>query len=141
MADAPWISSFVAVALLPVAFFFTHAYLSGRRKLAYHKLTGTAGVVWDLSLSIFYMLFRLVGGEVEGSALEITPALTVYFAIHGLVAIIVIALEFAMLGTGLLQWRRGSPIRWHSKLALPLYVLWFVAFLSGELVYVAYYVL
>jgi len=141
MADAPWISTFIAVALIPVAFLFTHAYFSGRRKLQFHKFTGTAGIVWDLTLSIFYMLFRLTGGEVEGSALEITPALSVYFAAHGMIAILVIALEFTMLGTGLLQLRRRVPVKWHSKLALPLYILWFAAFLSGEAVYIVYYVL
>lgn len=141
MTEAPWISTFVAVALIPVVFFFTHAYLSGRKGLPYHKLTGTTGVVWDLSLSIFYMLYRLTGAEVEGSVLDITPSMVAYFAVHGLIAVVVIALEVIMLSTGLLQWRRGKPIKWHKKLSLPLYVLWFAAFLSGELVYVVYYVL
>ncbi len=141
MTAAPAISTFVAVALIPVAFFFTHAFLSGRGGLKYHKLTGTVGVVWDLSLSIFYMLFRLSGAEVEGGILDITPELWIYFAIHGLVAAMVIALEIAMLSTGLLQWRTKKPSTWHSRLSTPLYVLWFAAFLSGELVYIVYYVL
>jgi uncharacterized membrane protein YozB (DUF420 family) len=141
MAEAPWISTFVALALIPVAFFFTHAYFSGRRKWGFHKITGTVGILWDLSLSIFYMLFRLTGAQVEGSILDITPELVIYFAVHGIVAVVVIALELSMLTTGLLQWRWRKPIKWHKKLSTPLYVLWFAAFLSGEIVYLVYYVL
>ncbi len=141
MADAPYISTLVAVALIPVAFLFTHAYLSGRRGWALHTVTGTLGVVWDLSLSIFYMIYRLIGGTVEGGVLDITPEMTAYFAVHGLIAVVVIALELAMLGTGLVQWRKGTPSKWHGKLSTPLYGLWFAAFVSGEAVYLIYYVL
>ena len=76
MAVAPWISTFIALALIPVAFLFTHAYLSGRRKLPYHKVTGTVGILWDLSLSLFYMLFRLTGANVEGGILDIRASLS-----------------------------------------------------------------
>ena len=141
MADAPLVSTFVAVALIPVAFFFTHAYLSGRGGFGFHKVTGTVGVLWDLSLSIFYMLFRLSGAEVEGGILDVTPGLVVYFAVHGIVAAMVIALEIGMLTTGVVQWRRKVRSIWHFRLSTPLYVLWFAAFLSGELVYLVYYVL
>jgi hypothetical protein len=141
MTDAPWVSTLVAVALIPVAFLFTHAYLSGRRKLPYHKLTGTVGVAWDLSMSVFYMLYRLFGGNVESHILDIAPNLVVYFAIHGIVAVIVIALEIMILGTGLMQWRTKKKIPLHRRLSIPLYILWFGAFLSGEIVYIVYYVL
>ncbi|MCJ7464645.1 MAG: hypothetical protein MUO81_07890 [Thermoplasmata archaeon] len=140
MPDAPWVSTFIAVALIPVAFLFTHAYLSGRRKLPYHKLTGTVGIVWDLSLSTFYMLFRLAGTSVEGSILDITPGLVVYFAVHGIVAVIVIAMELTILGTGIVQWRTRKPMKLHKRLSNPLYLLWFVTFLSGEAIYLIYYV-
>jgi hypothetical protein len=141
MADAPFISTFVALALIPVAFLFTHAYVSGRKHLAYHTLTGTIGIVWDLSLSIFYMLFRLFGGQVEGSSLEVEDALIAYFAIHGIIAIVVIGLEISMLATGIVQMRRKKEIGLHRKLSTSLYILWFVAFASGEAVYIAYYIL
>lgn len=141
MNEAPLISTIVAAALIPVAFLFTHAYLSGRRGQAFHRLTGTLGILWDLSLSVFYMAYRLIGGEVEGGVLDITPGMVVYFAVHGLVAVVVIGLEIAMLATGFIQWRHKEPSRWHRRLSTPLYVLWFAAFLSGELVYVVYYVL
>lgn len=141
MTEAPLISTFVALALIPVAFLFTHAFLSGRRHLPYHMLTGTTGVVWDLSMSIFYMLYRLFGGNVESHILDISPGMIAYFAVHGMIAVVVIALELTILATGLLQWRRKKKFVLHRKISIPLYIFWFGAFLSGELVYVVYYVL
>lgn len=139
--EAPFISTFIAFALIPVAFLFTHAYFSGKRKLPYHKVTGISGIVWDLGMSIFYMLFRLFGGPVEGGIIDIHPGLIAYFAIHGMIAAVVILLELGILTTGILQWRRRRPNEWHRILSTPLYILWFAAFLSGELVYLVYYVL
>ena len=141
MADAPFVSTLVALALIPVAFLFTHAYLSGRRKWAFHTMTGSLGVIWDLSLSIFYMIYRIVGGDIEGGVLDITPGMSIYFAIHGLIAVVVIGLELAMLGTGFIQWRHDKPSELHRRLSTPLYGFWFAAFLSGELVYLIYYVI
>jgi hypothetical protein len=141
MTAAPFISTFIALALIPVAFLFTHAFLSGRRHLPYHKVTGTIGILWDLSASVFYMLYRLVGGNVDSHILDISPNMVAYFAVHGIVAVIVIALELTILATGLLQWRMKKKIKLHGKLSIPLYVLWFAAFLSGELVYIVYYLL
>jgi len=141
MTPAPFMSTFVAIALIPVAFLFTHAYLSGRKHLPYHTLTGMIGVIWDLSLSIFYMLYRLLGGQVEGSGLEVEGVLIAYFAIHGVIAMIVIALEVSMLLTGVVQMRKKKTIGLHRKLSTPLYLFWFAAFLSGEAVYIVYYIL
>jgi hypothetical protein len=130
---APFVSTFIAIALIPVAFLFTHAYLSGKRHLPYHKLTGTVGILWDLSASFFYMIFR-VGTQVTGGDL-------IYGATHGTVAAIVILLEFIVLGTGVLQWRTGKKSSIHKKTTPILYVLWFIAFLSGEAFYVIHYLL
>jgi len=130
---APFVSTFIAIALIPVAFLFTHAYLSGKRHLPYHKLTGTVGILWDLSASFFYMIFR-VSTQVTGGDL-------IYGATHGTVAAIVILLEFIVLGTGVLQWRTGKKSSIHKKTTPILYVLWFVAFLSGEAFYVIHYLL
>jgi hypothetical protein len=141
MTEAPFVSTLVAVALIPVAFLFTHALISGRRHLRYHTITGTVGVAWDLGLSIFYMLYRLFGGNVESHVLDINPDMVAYFAIHGLIAAVVITLELIVLTTGLLQLVRKKKMRWHRKLSVPLYILWFGAFLSGEVVYIVYYVL
>lgn len=140
MTAAPAVSTFVALALVPVAFLFTHAYWTGRKHRSFHRVTGPIAIVWDLSLSIFYMLFRTFGGQVEGTGLKIEGALLAYFIVHGLIAVVVIALELAMLGTGILQWRRKARIRLHGRIALPLYVVWFAAFLSGEIVYLVNYV-
>ncbi len=141
MSDAPFISTFIALALMPVAFLFTHAYFSGKRKWPLHKVTGITGIVWDLGMSIFYMLYRTFGGSVDSTILDINPQMWVYFAVHGAIAVVVILLELAILGTGLLQWRLHKKLKWHGKLSNPLYLFWFAAFISGEVVYLVYYVL
>jgi hypothetical protein len=141
MTDAPWISTVIAVGLVPVAFLFVHAYVSGRKTQGIHKLTGTVAIVWDLSLSVFfYMLYRTIGGEIEGGSLEVEGMLVLYFAVHGVIAVAVIALEIVVLTTGLMQWRRGTKSRWHGLLAPYLLVLWFAAFISGEIVYIVNYI-
>lgn len=141
MTAAPWASTLVAVALIPVAFFFTHAYISGRMKLAYHSITGTIAVIWDLGLSIFYMLYRVFGGQIEGSTLDISGVLLAYFIAHGIIAVIVIALEIIVLATALLHLWKKRGLKWHKKLAPYLFVAWLAAFLSGEIVYLVNYVL
>jgi len=141
VTDAPFISTFVALALIPVAFLFTHAYLSGRGHKRFHNITGSAAVVWDLTLSIFYMIYRFFGGEVEGSTLDISGPLLAYFIAHGIIAVVVIVLEVVVLTTALLHMRKKSghtPL--HARLAPYLMVAWFAAFLSGEIVYLANYV-
>ena len=141
MTDAPFISTFVALALIPVAFLFTHAYLSGKRHKRFHSITGSAAVVWDLTLSIFYMVYRFFGGEVEGSTLDISGPLLAYFIAHGIIAVVVIVLEVVVLTTALLHMRKKREHVFHARLAPYLMVTWFAAFLSGEIVYLANYVL
>lgn len=141
MPDAPFVSTFIAVGLIPVAFFFVHAFLSGRTGGRYHKLTGTVGIAWDLSMSIGYMLYRAFGGEVEGSTLELKGAILAYFIVHGIMAVIVISLEFATLYLGYAKWKGRDAGRWHGKVSRILFLLWWLAFMSGELFYLVYYVL
>lgn len=141
VTDAPLISTFVALALIPVAFLFTHAYFSGKKHMRFHSVTGSAAVVWDLALSVFYMMYRTFGGEVEGSTLDISGALLVYFIAHGLIAIVVIVLEVVVLTTAILQIKKKREYRLHTKLAPYLFIVWFAAFLSGEIVYLVNYVL
>jgi uncharacterized membrane protein YozB (DUF420 family) len=141
MTEAPFISTLIAIGLIPVAFLFIHAYLSGVRKWKYHNLTGLIAIVWDLSLSIGYMLYRTFGGEIEGSSLEITGLLLIYFIVHGLVAIIVIILELSVLTTGFIQWRNKKKIDWHRKLSKILFILWWFAFLTGEIFYIVSYLI
>jgi membrane-anchored protein YejM (alkaline phosphatase superfamily) len=50
-------------------------------------------------------------------------------------------LEVMMLATGYLMWKRKTPSQWHTSLTKPMIILWFLAFLSGEVVYIVYYVL
>ena len=133
MGAAPFVSTFIAIALIPVAFLFTHAYLSGKRHLPYHKLTGTIGILWDLIASFFYMIFRVSS--------QVTGAVLIYGAVHGTIAAIVILFEFIVLGTGLLQWRTGKKSNLHKRATPILYVVWFLAFISGEVLYIVSYML
>jgi uncharacterized membrane protein YozB (DUF420 family) len=141
MPDAPFVSTFIAIGLLPVAFLFIHAFLSGLKDWRFHRLTGVLAIAWDLSMSIGYMLFRTFGGEVEGSTLELTGGILAYFIVHGIVAIIVIALEFGTLFTGWAHSQEKPVGEWHKKLSRVLFFVWWAAFLSGELFYLTYYVL
>jgi len=141
MSNAPLVSTIIAIGLIPVAFFFVHALLSALRGWRYHRTTGLVAIVWDLSMSIGYMIYRAFGGEVGGHVLELGGPVRAYFMLHGLVALLVILLEVAVLATGLVQWRRSSPIAWHRRLAWPLFFLWWFAFLSGELFYIVVYLI
>jgi hypothetical protein len=47
MTTAPIASTIIAIGLIPVAFLFIHAYLSGKGKKRIHPVTGTIAIVWD----------------------------------------------------------------------------------------------
>jgi hypothetical protein len=116
MTAAPLASTVVALGLIPVAFLFCHAFLSGRSKNHFHPVPGVVAITWDLSLSIGYMLYRSFGGAVDNSAIQLTGALDVYFGIHGAVAIVVMALEVLVLAIGITQLQKKTSNRWHGKL-------------------------
>jgi hypothetical protein len=144
MTAAPLASTIVAVGLIPVAFFFVHAFLSGRGKKRFHPVTGALAIIWDLTMSIGYMLYRSFGGAVEGSSIQLDVTLTAYFAVHGAVAVAVMALEVAVLALGILLIKARSStgrFRWHSRLSKILFGIWWFAFLSGEIFYIVMYVL
>ena len=84
-------------------------------------------------MSIGYMLLRTV-------TISLTPILTVYFGVHGAIAVLVMSLEIAVLSIGILQVRRKTPSKWHGKLTRILFPIWWFAFLSGEIVYLIMYV-
>ena len=133
MTTAPLASTIIAIGLIPVAFLFIHAYLSGRSKNRIHPVTGTLAITWDLAMSIGYMLLRTV-------TITLTPLLTVYFAVHGAIAVLVMSLEIAVLAIGFYQVKRKTTSKWHGKLAKVLFPIWWFAFLSGEIVYLLMYV-
>ena len=141
MTAAPLASTIVSIGLIPVAFLFCHAYLSGRKKGRFHPISGTAAITWDLILSIGYMLYRSFGGAVDGSTLQLTPTWNVYFGIHGAIAVVVMLMEIAVLAIGISMVQRKAPNRWHGKLTKVLFVIWWFAFLSGEIFYIIMYVL
>jgi hypothetical protein len=132
MTTAPLASTIVALGLIPVAFFFIHAFLSGRKKQRIHPVTGAIAILWDLSLSIGYMLYRT-------TTIEMTPLLTIYFGIHGAIAVLVMILEITVLAIGVVMVKRKAPNVWHRKLTKVLFVIWWFAFLSGEIVYILVY--
>ena len=142
MTIAPLSSTIVAVALIPVAFLFCHAFLSGRRKNRFHSVSGAAAITWDLTVSIGYMMYRTFGGAVNGATLQMTPLLNTYFmVVHVPIAVLVMSLELFVLITGLWQLRLKLANRWHRRLATPLFFIWWFAFLSGEILYVLLYML
>ena len=132
MTTAPLASTIISIGLIPVAFLFVHAFLTGRSKNRIHPITGTVAITWDLVMSIGYMLLRTV-------TVALTPILTIYFGVHGAIAVIVMSLEIAVLIVGMIQVRQKTPSRWHSKLVKILFPLWWFAFLSGEIVYLLMY--
>jgi hypothetical protein len=133
MMTAPLASTIIAIGLIPVAFLFVHAFLSGRGKKGIHPVTGTIAITWDLAMSIGYMLLRTV-------TISLTPLLTAYFGIHGAIAVVVMGLEISVLAVGLLQVRKRTPNKWHPRLVKYLFPIWWFAFLSGEIVYLLLYV-
>ena len=140
MTVAPFSSTFVALALIPVAFLFVHAYRSGKAKKHIHPVTGFAAVAWDLSVSIGYMLYRTFGGAVNGETLQMSPAMNAYFmVVHVPVAIVVMTLEILVLITGFWQLRKKTANRFHGKLTTPLFYIWWFAFLSGEVLFIILY--
>jgi len=142
MTAAPFASTFVAVALIPVAFFFVHAFMSGRSKNRFHPVTGILAVTWDLTVSIGYMIYRTLGGAVNGSTLQLTPLLNAYFMIvHVPIAVLVMSLEIAVFALGLWQLTTRTKNRWHGKIAKALFFIWWFAFLSGEILYVLLYMI
>jgi uncharacterized membrane protein YozB (DUF420 family) len=141
MSTAPLASTIIAVGLIPVAFLFIHAFLSGRRKSRFHAVSGALAISWDLIMSIGYMLYRSFGGAVEGSTIEMTSTFIAYFAVHGAVAVIVMALEIAVLAIGIKQIRSKTPNKLHGKLAKVLFGVWWFAFLTGEIYYIVMYLL
>lgn len=79
MPEAPFVSTIIAIGLIPAAFLFVHAYLSGLKEWRFHPITGALAIFWDLSMSIGYMIYRSLGGEIEGSALIFTTYFILLF--------------------------------------------------------------
>jgi uncharacterized membrane protein YozB (DUF420 family) len=118
-----------------------HAFYSGWKGKKFHAASGVVAIVWDLSLSIGYMTYRSLGGEVGGASLQLNPTFTAYFAVHGVVAVLVMALEIAVLGVGIRQLQLKKKFGLHSKLTKVLFSIWWIAFFSGEIFYLVMYAL
>ncbi|MCK4298455.1 MAG: hypothetical protein KAX80_02915 [Planctomycetes bacterium] len=141
MPDPSFFSTLIAIALIPVAILFTYTFLSGRKGWKHHWQTGLVAIIWDLTISIGYMVIRSVGGGVGDSSLELTGGVLAYFIIHGILASIVILLEFLTLFLGWSRWKGKEIGKWHGKVSNVLFILWWATFLSGEVFYVVHYLL
>ena len=75
MVQATFDITLVAVGLIPVAFLFVYALLSGRKKGGLHKLTGTLAILLDLTFSVIYMV-----GGMAGEGVNLSSAMVAYFA-------------------------------------------------------------
>ncbi len=141
MPDPSLVSTLIAVALIPVAILFTYTLLSVRKGWKHHRLTGLIAIIWDLTISIGYMVLRSVGGGVGDGSLELTGGVLAYFIIHGILASIVIVLELLTLFLGWSKMKGNEVGKWHGKVSNVLFFLWWVTFLSGEVFYVVHYLL
>ena len=144
MTHPPLMSTIIAIGLIPVAFLFIHAFVSGLKKGSLHPVTGTTAILCDIGMSLGYMIARslhlsiAVGPAAEGYIRKL-------FWIHGPISGLVILLEVAVLITGInnyrLKKRDIERSTFHGKLSRTLFYLWWVAFLTGEALYLGRYVL
>ena len=141
MAEPSLVSTVIAIGIIPVAFLFLHAFISGRKKWRFHKVTGTIAIAWDLTMSSGYMIVRALGLDVGGSTLEMKGAILLYFIVHGTMSAIVIMIELGVLATGIFNWKSGKKTAWHGRLSKALFAIWWFSFLSGEIFYLVNYVL
>jgi len=141
MTPAPIASTIVAIALIPVAFLFCHAFLTGWRKKHFHYVAGIIAIIWDLTVSIGYMMYRAMGGAIEGATLQVTSAVNAYFMVHIPVAVLVMSLELVVIGTGLRNLKTGTTNEWTRRLMKTLFAIWWLAFLSGEIFYIVMYLM
>jgi hypothetical protein len=140
MAEPSLVSTVIAIGIIPVAFLFLHAFLSGLRGWRFHKVTGAVAIAWDLTMSSGYMIVRALGLDVGGSSLEMKGAILAYFIIHGMMSVVVIMIEVGVLATGAYNWKGPKKTAWHRRLSRVLFVIWWFSFLSGEIFYLVNYV-
>jgi hypothetical protein len=72
-----------------------------KAKKRINPVAGKVAIVLNLTFSIGYILLRTV-------TITLTPILTIYFGIHGLITVILIPLEIAVLPLGILEVRRKT---------------------------------
>lgn len=138
MTEAPLFSTFYTIALIPIGVLIIYALLSGLKKLKGHKLVGPIVVIWDLVNVLGYMIFRRLGESVGSTRTDDILAIII---VHASVATIVMILEICVLTTGLIKLKRGKRLIWHGRLGKTLFVFWWMAFVTGQFVYLYLYVL
>jgi uncharacterized membrane protein YozB (DUF420 family) len=138
MPEPSTMATVITVGLIPIAFLFVYTYLSGKKGWRYHKLTGIVAISWDLTMSMGYMIWSIIGED--ESTLELSGGVLAYFIIHGTIAVAVIILELVTLFLGIMKWKEKEIGRLHSKVSTILFFIWWFAFLSGEVFYLVYYI-
>ena len=73
-------------------------------------------------MSIGYMIFRALGGEAEGTTLDLSGAILAYFIVHGIIAATVIVLELMVIGLGVALWKEKDIGKWHRTVSKVLFI-------------------
>ena len=142
MTVAPLSSTIVAVGLIPVAFLFFHAFLSGRKKNRFHPVSAVLAISWDLILSIGYMMYRTFRRGSGWLNFEVNSNVgCLFWRSWCSCNCSYDSWKWRFSAMGLSMLRQKAPNRWHPKLTKILFRVWWFAFLSGEIVYIALYLL
>jgi hypothetical protein len=141
MKTIPLVSTFIALALIPIAILYVQAFCSGTTHKRKHTINGVIAVTGDLVLSFFYMLYRTLGGAVNGHVFHPKGLLLIFFILHGSIALVVVLLEVIFLYFGIRYFiSRKLPFA-HKYLTRILFPLWAITFFSGEAIYIAQFFL
>ncbi|MDF2843987.1 MAG: hypothetical protein K0R00_2413 [Herbinix sp.] len=141
MENAPLISIVHSIILLPIAVLFAYALIGGIKKWKHHSLVAAIALVIDLTVSVLYLLNRLLGDKFADSQADFTGWLLVYIIIHGIIASIVVLVEFVLLAERMINHRKNPKNKFHSAIVKVFAVLWTISFLSGEFYFTYVYLL
>ena len=139
MSKAPLASTIVAISLIPAAFLYIYSFIGQKKYSKYHVTTGILAIALDLCISIGYMIYRSIGGKVNGQALHPTGFMLKFFMVHGIFSAFVMVLEIIALIQGINYLRNRLKPNETFKISTLLFITWWFAFLSGEILYIINY--
>jgi hypothetical protein len=140
MHKAPIISTIIAIGLFPIALLYIHAFISALKKKNSHHITGTVAILGDLLISLTFMIYRSFGGKIGDNSIHLAGYILLYFIIHGIVSMAVIALEITMIVNAIYFYKNKKMNRYHRNLGRILFIIWWAAFISGEVFYIVNYI-
>ena len=141
MENAPLISIVHAIVLLPLAVLFVYSFIAGIKKWRFHAQTATLAIVLDLTVSVAYMLNRLLGDKFSDSEANFTGAVLVYIIVHGIIATILIIMEIVVLVERFTNYRKKPITKFHTIMSKVLFFTWCFIFITGELFFFYVYML